>query len=108
MNAFIDEDEIILSNEGHGDNAGIFDVNADEIALPKNSDRNNKTSIDIKNELQQMSKESGPTDSQQKPSTAAAGSLRIKKSNALKYRQIEIQQPLPRSKNISRQSIGGV
>jgi hypothetical protein len=113
MNTFIDEDEIILSNEGgHRDNiVGIFDVNADEIALPNSSDRNNKTSIDIKEELQQMSKESGPGESLQKPSTAAGGSIRIKKSthlNASKYRQIEIQHPLPRSKNISRQSIGGI
>jgi hypothetical protein len=45
-----------------------------------------------------------------KPLTAAAGSIRIKKSthlNSLNYRHIDIQQPLPRSKNISRQSMGG-
>ena len=51
MNTFIDEDEIILSNDGNGNNAGIFDVNADEIALPNSFDRNNKTSVDIKDEL---------------------------------------------------------
>ena len=61
-----------------------------------NIDRNNKTSIDIKEELQQMSKESAgpPGDTTlQKPLTAGIGAIRIKKSthlNMSKPRHLEI------------------
>jgi hypothetical protein len=97
----------LLTNEGGpGQDPSIFDLQKDQITL--GAGQNKRTSIDIKEELQQMSKDSNP---EEKPSTVLSGSIRIKKSTHLastKYRQIEIQQPLPRSKNISRQSMGGV
>ena len=97
----------MLSQDGTpGRVPSIFDANNAE-GNDTGMDRNNRTSIDIKEELHIMSKETQPGggDTLSKPSTAAPGSIRIKKSthlNATKFRQIEIQEPLPRSKNISR------